>query len=125
MQKKEMPVWTPIARASLFETVVRKFGPYSEWEGTHRPGRGLNKAYLKFTEDFAGLVGANSGAAVREQVNWAIPVLETDNEWEPGRARSAILSMAAAFEAGFIGNSHFPTLIAKRATPRKSGKLAA
>ena len=53
-------------------------------------------------------------AAVRlgMQIGFGSPVTGQSN-WDPSHARSAILCMAAAFEAGFISGADFPNLTAR------------
>ncbi|MDA9410592.1 hypothetical protein [Bradyrhizobium sp. CCBAU 45384] len=105
--------WTFEARDLFYSMLVAKFGPHSEWETYHRPGRGLDDQFDAFCERFAELVGATSINAVKQQLAFSTPLPPGHTRrWQPGNARSAILNIAAAFKAGFVGNDVFPSLVA-------------
>ena len=113
METKRKIIWTRAARDLLYQRAIELFGPYSKWENNRSPGRGMDAQYDLFCHAFAELVGAESGKAVKMQLEWAMPLAPGNKRnWAPSHARSMILAMASAFEAGFIDNSHFPTLIA-------------
>jgi hypothetical protein len=96
----------------LFERVVARFGAHSTWANVRSPGRGKDQEFDEFCDDFAKTVGAESGDAVKMQIAFGSPVTGQSN-WDPSHARSAILCMAAAFEAGFISSADFPNLAAR------------
>ncbi len=110
-------IWTPAARQFLFEQLTVQFGPLSKWEASNRPGRGKDQAYDKFCEHFAKVVGANSAEAVKLQVRFGMPTIG-ESSWEE-QAQTAILCLAASFEAGFIQDKDLPNL---RAAGRKNLK---
>jgi hypothetical protein len=51
-------IWTDARRQMLFEELVERFGPYSQWEKGCKPGRGLDPAFDEFVATFAKLVGS-------------------------------------------------------------------
>jgi hypothetical protein len=102
-------IWTTVAYQLLYEQLVCRFGPHKDWASTHPPG------YWEFCAVFAELVGANSAQAVSHQIQFALGVRgDSEHHWKSGHARNAILNMSAAFWAGFIDNSYFPSLVAKK-----------
>lgn len=107
-----MMIWTKTARDLLFEELVRQFGPLSKWERKSTPGNGKDKAFKQFLTSFADMVGAKSDLAVLHQVRFASPI-KGETSWNGGFARSAILCMASAINAGFIGDGDLPDLIAR------------
>jgi hypothetical protein len=109
--------WTAAARQLLYEQLVSRFGPHGEWEARERPGRGHDESYEQFCNSFAQLIGAESARAVKHQISFAIPIQRGGiRRWKQGHARSAILNLAAAFEAGFVGANAFPALVASAAS---------
>lgn len=115
MAKKR--IWTPAARQFLFEQLTEQFGPLSKWEASNKPGRGKDRAYDKFCEQFAKVVGANSGEAVKLQIRFGMPTVG-ESSWEE-QAQTAIHCLAASFQAGFIKDRDLPSL---RAAGRKNSK---
>lgn len=107
---------TQAARRFLFEQLTAQFGPASEWEASNKPGRGKDRAYDKFCEQFSKVVGANSSEAVKLQIRFGMPTIG-ESTWEKGQAQTAVLCLAAAFEAGFIKDGGLPNL---KATGRKN-----
>ena len=99
-------LWTSEARATLYQCLVRHFGPLNSWEGM-RPGRGLNDTYDEFLKSFAIALGAKSAEAVRQQINFTNPRQPHGNL---GRQHVAtmLLNLAAAYHADFIKQSGFP-----------------
>lgn len=116
-------IWTSTARKLLFEELVERFGPHSEWEKATAPGRGMDQEFEKFCELMAELVGANSADAVKHQIAFGSPVTGVAVWNGPGFVQSAILNLAASFEAGFIVNSELPDLIAKRPKHKRTHRL--
>jgi hypothetical protein len=57
-------IWTPTTTDMLFEQIVKRYGPYSDWEKSNYPGRGLDQDYEEFRTAFAKVCGANSKDAV-------------------------------------------------------------
>jgi hypothetical protein len=57
-------IWTPATTDMLFEQIVKRYGPYSDWEQANFPGRGLDQDYEEFRTHFAKVCGANSKDAV-------------------------------------------------------------
>jgi hypothetical protein len=105
--------WTYEARELLYSQLVARFGPHKDWETSARPGRGLNEEYDLFCENFAKTIRSKSGNAVKHQISFALPIPEGGTRyWAQGHARSAILNLAAAFQAGFVEAFAFPSLIA-------------
>lgn len=104
--------WTRAARDRLFKRVVQKFGPFDTWETSNSPASARQKEFDKFCADFAKTVGAKSGKAVKMQIRFGSPTTKR-SEWKAGHVRNAILCLAAALEAGFIGNKHLPNLTAR------------
>lgn len=78
-----------------------------EWVSRSRP----RFRFDKFCEDFAQVVGAKSGDAVKHQIRFAMPETESGSTWKR-HAQTAILNKAAALEAGFIRDSQLPELVA-------------
>jgi hypothetical protein len=104
-------IWTKTARQLLFETLVARFEPLAKWEKRTSPGNGLDQAYDEFCTAFAAVVGVKSGAAVKQQIHFAMPVRQ--GSWNSnGHSSTAVLNLAAAYEAGFIVNADFPDLLA-------------
>ena len=86
-------IWTSKSRVALFDGLVERFGPYAKWEGrgpsdsnpSGHPGEGKLAEFDAWCDGFAKAVGANSGAAVRMQIGFAIPdgiVSKTYPEWQ-------------------------------------------
>jgi hypothetical protein len=111
---KRTPIWTEVARKLLFEELVTRFGPYSEWEKIGSPGRDLDKKFERFCESMAELVGANSAEAVKHQIRFGLPIPGIARWQGSGHAMTAILCLAASYQAGFIRSSDLPDLIATR-----------
>lgn len=106
----EENIWTSTARDLLFQQLVDRFGPYSEWALDHSPGRGLEDEFENFLIVFAELIGASSPLAVEMQIAFATPVTNRA-EWRQGHVQAAILNIAAALNAGFISNKELPALL--------------
>jgi hypothetical protein len=109
-------IWTRAARDLLFETLVAKFGPHSTWEKATSPGKGQDAAFEDFCQQFADVVGASSGEAVKHQIAWGTPtpVGGKEHNWsDPGRAANAIRNLAAALDAEFIRSKDLPKLFAE------------
>ena len=104
-------VWTGDARRALYEQLVRKFRPYSEWENPNSPGRGRDAEFEKFCDAFAATFGAKSAEAVKHQIRFAMPETSKGATWEKGHVQAAILNKAAALEAGFIEDKHLPSTL--------------
>ena len=119
MKKKK--VWDEAARKLLFETLVARFGPLRAWQKKSTPGNGRDREYRAFLTAFAEVVGANSADAVAHQIAFARPIAKR-SRYVSSQAYTAILSMAAALNAGFIDFQDVPSLIAmphsKAVTPR-------
>jgi hypothetical protein len=104
----------------LYQQLIKRFGPFEEWTGPggRLPGRDLDKSFLEFCDDAAKFVGANSGEALRKQLEFAMPIRPGHKQrWgvspkgrTPGLARVAILNIAAALETGFITNGMLPSI---------------
>jgi hypothetical protein len=75
------------------------------------PGRGLDADFDRFCENFAQVVGAKSGDAVKHQIRFAMRETESGSTWKC-HAQTAILNKAAALEAGFIRDGQLPELVA-------------
>ena len=110
-------IWNSDARRVLYRRLVEQFGPFDKWKGTSSPGNGSDQKFDEFCENFARVVGAKSGSAVKIQIRFAMPETSGGSVWEEGHARTAILNKAAALEAGFIENKHLPNLLAVGRTP--------
>jgi hypothetical protein len=108
--KGQREIWTRAARDLLFQSLVKRFGPYSGWEKTSSPGRGLDAEFDEFCEAFAKSVEAKSGDAVKHQIRFGSPVTNAST-WKDGHVRTAILALASAFEAGFINNADLPVIM--------------
>jgi hypothetical protein len=108
-------IWTGEVRRVLYRQLVKEFGPFAKWEGTSSPGRGHDERFNQLCEEFARVIGAESGRAVKQQIRFAMPESGGGSNWDQGHARTAILNKAAALEAEFIENKHLPSL---RATGR-------
>jgi hypothetical protein len=107
-------IWTRAARDLLYEALVARFGPYAMWDGVQYPSDARRDEFIRFCEEFAQLVGAKSGNAVSHQIQWGIGVQSNgEHHWCGGHARTAVLNMASAFEAGFITQSDFPSIVAQ------------
>ena len=104
-------IWTGSVRRLLYRRLVQLFGNSGSWEKTGSPGRGFDESYDEFCEAFAKTVGAKSGAAVKHQIRFAMPVSEKGTTWDR-HAQTAILNKAAALETGFIEDSQLPDLLA-------------
>jgi hypothetical protein len=107
--KNDRHIWTGDVRRVLYKQLVREFGALETWEKTNSPGKGRDKQFEKFCEQFAKVIGANSAKAVQHQIRFAMPETAKGSTW--GRhAQTAILNKAAALEAGFIKDKHLPNL---------------
>jgi hypothetical protein len=91
-------IWTPIARALLYEELRKQFGAHKTWPHATLPSD--KEAYHRFLAVFAELVGANSAEAVAHQISFAIQRATLSGEG----AQNSILNKAAAFNAHFIDN---------------------
>ncbi len=111
-------IWTGDVRRVLYRRLVERFGAFDNWVGTSSPGPGHDENFNQFCDDFARVVGAKSGDAVKHQIRFAMPESAGGSVWQEGHARTAILNKAAALESGFIENRHLPNLRATEA--RKS-----
>lgn len=109
-------IWTNAARTHLFEEVVRQFGPHSEWQKERSPGRGLDDKFDKFCKAMAVVTGASGPDAVEQQIAFGSPVTGNAKWSGYGHSQTAILCLAAAFDAGFIKAADLPDL---KATQRK------
>jgi hypothetical protein len=108
-------IWTFATRLTLFQQLVKRFGPYSEWERATLPGHGMNVDYDAFCADFARAVGARSADAVKHQIAFAMPIPEGSVHFQsPAQAMTTMLCMAAAYEAAFITHANFPELLLGR-----------
>ena len=95
-------IWTDAALAHLFELIVKKFGDATQWakEGRHYlPGRGLDRQYTDFINDFQKLVGAESFDAVNFYPHWA---QRPDVPNNPRLAAESDRAKKAAEKAGFL-----------------------
>lgn len=75
---------------------------------------------MEFCASFAEVVNANSAKAVNHQVEFSLGVegrRTGTHTWEQGHFRNVVLNMAAAFDAGFIDNSYFPSKVVASASP--------
>jgi len=125
-------IYSLVIYTMLYEQLIKRFGPFAQWTESRLPGRGLNDQFLEFCDDAARFVGANSGEALRKQLEFAMPIRPGHKQhWgpspkgkTPGLARVAILNIAAALETGFITNSMLPSIEATgpRFTPNRMGK---
>jgi methyl coenzyme M reductase gamma subunit len=100
-------IWTLAVRVLLYTMLVKHFGPSTTWEKTHSPGRDLDVKFKQFCEAFALVIGAKSGDAVLQQILFALPAPK-DRVWDAPRARTAMMNMTAALDAGFISNAQLP-----------------
>jgi hypothetical protein len=57
-------IWTPATSDMLFEQIVKRYGPYSDWERSNYPGRDLDQDYEEFRIAFAKVCNAKSEDAV-------------------------------------------------------------
>jgi len=111
-------IWTEVRRRVLYSNLVRKFGPCSSWEKATSPGKGRDQEYQRFLAEFAKHVGAKSAEAVAHQIAFSKPIRGIAR-WEQSQAITAVLNLAAAFNAGFITQADIPDLIATRPKPRR------
>ena len=105
---KKNNIWTNINRKFLYTKLVEKFGPYKEWELKHTPKKN-NKDYEEFCEEIAKIIGAKSGGAVSNQIDWALSVQE--NTIKESHITTWLRNKHIAKEAGFIDNSLIPKAI--------------
>lgn len=99
----------------LYTSVVKKFGPHVSWGKSKHP-KGREKEFNKFCENFATVVGANSGEAVQHQIAYAVAKTETVLNYKviPNTWRNKIV----AFECGFINQAdYFPRQILMQYRP--------
>jgi hypothetical protein len=104
-------IWTGDVRRVLYRRLVEQFGPFDKWERASSPGGGNDENFNQFCEDFARVVGAKSGEAVKHQIRFAMPESGSGSSYAGGHAQTAILNKAAALEAGFIENKHLPKIL--------------
>jgi hypothetical protein len=90
--------WTNATLDLLFEQIVKRYGPHSEWEQPNWPGRGLTPAYKEFLASFAKVCDANSGDAVGMVIMLAAKPKLTNNRIES--------ILASALRYGFINVSN-------------------
>jgi hypothetical protein len=100
--------WSRAARDLLFQELVSQFGALDGWEEPYSPGHGRDEKYRRFLESFADLMGTGP-RAVEMQVRFGSGV-EGNAHWRQGHSLTAILCLAAAYDAGFIGIADFPNL---------------
>jgi hypothetical protein len=111
--EREATIWTGDIRRVLYHQLVKKFGPYDQWEKVSSPGGNRDKEFEKFCDSFAEAIGAKSGEAVQHQIRFAQPETPNESTWSR-QAQTAILNKAAALEAGFIEDKHLPDLAVGR-----------
>jgi hypothetical protein len=104
-------IWTGDIRRLLYKRLVAEFGPYNTWTKTTSPGGERDAAFDEFCTAFAVAVGAKSGDAVKQQIDFALPQTEHSNTWNR-QTQTAVLNKAAALEAGFIEEKHLPLGVA-------------
>ncbi len=109
--------WTGAARRLLYEELVAQFGPYDNWQSGHLPGNGRDVEYHRFLKAIAGVIGASSVKAVEQQIRFAMPV-KRKARWSQSHTYNAVLNMAAALQAGFIGHRHLPEIVATKSKGR-------
>ena len=108
-------IWTFQNRQTLAQQLVKRFGPYSDWEGATVPGRGMNEKFDAFCADFARAIGAKGADAVRHQIQYMLPIREGRMHFHhPAQTMTRMLCMAAAYTVGFITHEHFPKLVMER-----------
>jgi len=104
--------WTRNMRIFLYETLVSKFGPFSEWESVAYPSKDRKNEYhevLKvLSRSFSiqqnlDIQNGDKWEAVENQVRWA-----TTNQKRISGVLNYILNAAAAYESGFITSKNVP-----------------
>jgi hypothetical protein len=116
---KQTVIWTDTARTLLYQRLLQRFGSYATWKNVSSPGAEFDDAFDEFCENFARVIGAKSGGAVKHQIRFALP--ETERGSTFGRhAQNAILNKAAALRAGFVEDKHLPDLLAVKRSPKSS-----
>jgi len=100
-------IWTNTTRKFLYIKLMEKFGSHKEWELKTAPKKN-SKDYTKFCENMAKIIGAKSGRAVGNQIDWA---LSTSILIKPSHITTWLENKYIAREIGFIDNSSIPKTI--------------
>ena len=74
-------IWTGDVRRVLYRRLVEQFGALDKWKGTSSPGGGHDEKFSQFCEDFARVVGAKSGDAVKHRIRFAMPESARGSVW--------------------------------------------
>jgi len=93
----ETRIWTRDTLGCLFQSVVRRFDPYSTWEFYNMPGHGRDWEYAHWCRQFAECIGAESQDAIAFRI-----ARQSIRPNLKGHQRTA----AAALDAGFIRPEH-------------------
>jgi hypothetical protein len=110
---KRIVIWTEAARRLLYDQLVKRFGKLDSWPSQAGPTD--RSAFTKFCNDFAKLVNAESGDAVKHQIAHAVGIHgDGTHLWEQSRFQTVVLNMASAYYAGFVTTKNFPTVIAAK-----------
>lgn len=101
----------------MYTSLVRKFGPYSEWENKYSPGYGRNSEFEEFKRFIADLVAFDSGqpttpGAVDQQIAWA--VTKQTNIKSVGHVYTYIQNVSAALRCGFLKSDDLPKVLEVR-----------
>lgn len=109
-------IWTRAARDLLYEALVTRFGAHATWENGAWPSAARRREFDEFCDEFAKLVGAKSGAAVKVQIGWGCGTTGEVGErhWDSSHSRNFVLNMASAFEAGFVTHEDFPAVVTQK-----------
>lgn len=106
--------WTHEIRSYLYERLVKKYGPYSEWQNAATPisGKGERKKFYLYLEDFAKVLKNRfqievEPAAIHNQILWACQ--NNKKILTNAYLKCYIQNTYCALEQGFLTYNDLPT----------------
>lgn len=112
-------IWTHYTRHRLYAEVFKRFGSHATWPLKSRPEDSVG--YSQFCQNFANQIGASSGLAVRQQINFA-----TQETYSYGKqAKNCILNKSAALVEGFIVEKDLMKIKDRRVLPTPTHPIQA
>ena len=106
-------IWTKAAYELLYQQLMERFGPYSEWKSPSCPSEKQRDRLNFFCESFASLIGAKSGDAVKLRIIYAVDGVGTEED--PHQFAVMTQSTCYALEAGFLKISSNASVTLKNA----------
>ena len=89
----------------MYRRIVENFGPHDTWDLRDYPNDESKESFDEFCKNAAGMIGAKSADAVKNQIAWATT---TQDEVGESHMETWYRNKVAAKEAGFITNKDMP-----------------